>query len=220
MSATEPGRPERGVWLRDDSSRNDLAVFAERARALDETAVVRLRNRADGLLGVWAQTGFDVLAGRAVAGEARPADISCAADQLVSALRTPHDSGFVDPGYPMDSAWRGALPSESGFVHLDDVPAAVVQDLARQGADVSREAGGHGPPAALLDQFVLQVSSDTGAVGVPLRCALALAAMRFIPQDCPAAEVVRVRVSPAWLRVDARYGSIFRRLGPAPLVLV
>ena len=46
MSATEPGRPERGVWLRDDSSRNDLAVFAERARALDATAVCMQRSQA------------------------------------------------------------------------------------------------------------------------------------------------------------------------------
>lgn len=220
MSGTDPGSPERGVWLRDDAARNDLAVFADRARVLDETAVVRLRNRSDGLLGVWAQTGFDVLAGRAVAALARPADISCAADQLVRTLRAPGDPGFVDTGFPMDSAWRGALPGESGFVHLDDVPAAVVADLARQGAEASREAGGHGPPAALLDQDVLQVSSQTDEVGVPLRCVLALAAMRFIPEECPDTEVVRVRVSPAWLRVDARYGSIFRRRGPAPLVLV
>ena len=80
-------------------------------------------------------------------------------------------------------------------------------------------AGGHGPPAALLDQNVLAVSSDTDTVGVPLRCALALAAMRFIPEQCPDSEVVRVRVSPVWLRVDARYGSVFRRRDPAPLVL-
>jgi hypothetical protein len=203
--------PERGIWLRDDSSRNDLAVFAERARVLDEAAVVRLRNRSDGLLGVWAHTGFDVLAGRAVAGVARPADISCAADQLTRALRSVDATGYVDPGFPMDSAWRGALPAESGFVHLDDVPATIVQDLARQGAEASRDAGGHGPPAGLLDQNVLRVSSEADEVGVPLRCALALAAMRFIPENHPAAEVVRVRVSPAWLRIDARFGSVFRR---------
>jgi hypothetical protein len=42
MSGTDPGPPERGVWLREDAARNDLAVFAERARVLDEAAVVRL----------------------------------------------------------------------------------------------------------------------------------------------------------------------------------
>jgi hypothetical protein len=210
---------ERGVWLRDHAARNDLAVFAERTRVLDDAAVVRLRNRADGLLGVWAHTGFDVLAGRAVAGTVRPADISCAADQLAQALGVSGESGYIDPGYPMDSAWRGPLPPDSGFVHLDDVPATVVADLARQGAEASREAGGHGPPAALLNSNVLQVSSDAEEVGVPLRCALALAAMRFIPEESSDGEVVRVRVSPVWLRVDARYGTIFHRRVPGPLVL-
>lgn len=211
--------PDRGLWLADESSRNDLAVFAERARALDESAVVRLRNRADGLLGVWVLTGFDVLAGRAIAGSVRPTDITCAADGLVAALRASAGLVGVDPGYPMDSAWRGALPPEGGFVHLDDVPAAVLTDLAHQGAELSGEYGGHGPPASLLDQEVLEVSAGEHTVGVPMRCVLALAAMRFVPQDCPDSEIVRVRAAPAWLRIDARFGSVFRRRGPTPLVL-
>lgn len=219
MSGTEPPGPERGVRLRDDAARNDLAVFAERVRVLDETAVVRLRNRSDGLLGTWAQTGFDVLAGRAVAGTVRPADISCAADQLVRALRTADATGFLDPGYPMDSAWRGALPPESGFVHLDDVPATVLQDLARQGAEVSRDTGGHGPPAGLLDQEVLHVSGGGSSVAVPMRCVLALAAMRFIPEQSGAAEMVRVRASPSWIRIDARYGSVARCRNEFPLTV-
>lgn len=220
-SGSNPGghAPERGIWVADPAQRHDLTAFVGRARILDEMAVVRLRNRADGLLGMWVATGFDVLAGRSVAGEVRPADMACAADQLARALATPDASGFVNPGYPMDSAWRGALPPETGFAHFDDVPASVLEELAQQGADLARDSGGHGPPASLLDQDVLQVSAGTEAVGVPMRCVLALAAMRFVPERPTAAEVVRVRAMPAWLRIDARFGSVFHHRGAAALLV-
>lgn len=199
---------ERGAWITDTGGRHDLAVFAERARVLDDAAVIRLRTRSDGLVGAWVATGFGVLAGRAVAGRINPGDLTCAADALARALRTEDPTGYANPGYPLDSAWRGALPPENGFVHLDDVPAAVLADLARQGADAAREAGGHGPPASLLDQEVLEVSGDHDVVGVPMRCVLALTAMRFIPDEPDDAEVVRVRAAPTWLRLDARFGTV------------
>ena len=226
---------ERGIWITDAGYRNDLGLFAERARRLDEAAVIRLRTRADRLVGAWVATGFGVLAVRVVAGEIRPADLSCAADRLVDGLRDADDTGYVDPGYPMDSGWRGALPPETGFFHVDDVPVRVFADLARRGADLAREHGSaHGPPASLLDQEVLRVGSDLAGIGIPMRCVLALAAMRFLPHtdeprsdeprsDEPQAdenvELVRVRLSPTWLRIDARFGSVFRRRGDPALVL-
>jgi len=222
---------ERGVWIPDVAQRNDLAVFAERARRLDDAAVIRLRTRADGLVGAWVVTGFDVLAARVVAGRIRPADLSCAADQLVAGLAHADGSGYADPGFPMDSGWRGVLPPETGFVHLDDIPVPVLVELARRGADLAREHGSaHGPPASLLDQEVLQVGSGSSAVGVPMRCVLALAAMRFLPEtaghdtdgldtDGHETDVVRVRVMPTWLRIDARFGSVLRRRGDPALVL-
>ena len=78
----DAGTGERGVWISDPAARHDLVVFAERARALDEAAVIRLRSRADGLIGAWVATGFDVLAGRAVAGTIQPADLTCAAEGI------------------------------------------------------------------------------------------------------------------------------------------
>lgn len=211
--------PERGLWVADSAQRNDLGVFAHRAQLLDPSAVVRLHVRADGLLGAWVSTGFDVLAARVVRGTLRPADVTCAADALLRGLGNPDEQGFVDTGYPMDSAWRGALPAETGFLHLDDVPAAVLADLARTGADLAREYGGHGPPTSLLDQEVLAVSGGAGSVAVPMRCVLAMAAMRFLTEDPAPDEVVRVRLSPAWLRLDARYGSVFRRRGASALLI-
>ena len=226
VSGLRPGVAERGVWIPDPGHRQDLAVFAECAQRLDEAAVIRLHTRTDDLVGAWVATGFDVLAARVVAGRIRPLDFSCAADRLAIGLRAADDSGFYDPGYPMDSAWRGVLPPETGFAHLDDVPVPVLVDLARRGADLAREHGSaHGPPASLLDQEVLQVGSGPSAVGVPMRCVLALAAMRFLPDIASEAapgvaeDVVRVRVLPAWLRIDARFGSVFRRRGDPATVL-
>lgn len=204
------------------AQRADLGVFVERALRLDETAVIRLRMRADGLLGAWVATVFDVLAVRVVAGRMEPGDVTCAADQLRRGLMecdlSPDESGSIEAGLPMDSAWRGALPPESGFVHLDDVPVDVVASLAKQGADLAREnAGPHGPPASLLDQEVLHVSAGSNEAAVPMRCVMALTAMGFMP-EAPG-EVVRVRALPGWLRIDARFGSVFRRRGDPALLL-
>lgn len=200
--------------------RSDLAVFVERALRLDEAAVVRLRARPDGLVTAWVATGLDVLAGRVVAGHLSPDDVSCGANELARGLRDVDASGDVDAGYPMDSAWRGVLPPDTGFTHLDDVPAAVLTDLAQRGVGLAKEhSSAHGPPASLLDQDVLQVSSGDVTVGVPMRCVFALAAMGFVSEPPGDDEFVRVRLSPTWLRIDARYGSVYRRRGDPAVVL-
>lgn len=201
----------------DEAQRRDLTVFAARALRLDDATVIRLRVRSDGLVGAWVATGFDVLAGRVVAGEVESADVTLAAGELRRVLEQA-DSGWFDAGAPMNSAWRGAIPPETGFAHLDDVPVEAVTGLARQGAELARDnAGPQGPPASLLDQEVLRVSSATESASVPMRCVFALAAMGFMPDAD--GEVVRVRATPTWLRIDARYGSVFRRRG-GPAVLL
>jgi hypothetical protein len=197
---------------------------------LDDAAVIRLRERAGGLVAAWVATGFDVLASRVVHGRIKPADLSAGADALSAGLMAMDRTGYVDPGFPMDSAWRGALPPETGFVHLDDVPARAVLDLAQRGVALAKEhSSAHGPPASLLDQEVVAVSSGDASVGIPMRCVFALTAMGFLPQsgaaeqldpDTVAAdEIVRVRALPAWLRIDARFGSVYRRRGDPALVL-
>lgn len=215
---------ERGVWLTDEAHRDDLAAFAERAIRLDEAAVIRLRQRTDGLLAAWFATGFDVLATRVVAGRVNPPDLSAGADALAAGLQAMDRGGFVEPGFALDSAWRGALPPDSGFVHLDDVPARVVLDLAERGGTlVKQHSGGQGPPVSLLDQEVVAVSSADDSVGIPMRCVFALTAMGFLPQAGSAVgadEIVRVRVTPTWLRIDARFGSVYRRRGDPAVVLL
>jgi hypothetical protein len=217
---------ERGLWLGPESraaQRTDLAKFVDNALRLDDAAVIRLRARSAGLLTAWVATGFDVLASRVVIGEVRPDDLSVGADALVRALPAMDDSGYVDPGFAMDSAWRGALPPESGFTHLEDIPARVVLDLAQRGARLAKEhSSSHGPPVSLLDQEVIQVSSADASVGLPMRCVFALTAMGFLPPTPDAVgadEIIRVRILPTWLRVDARFGSVYRRRGDPALLL-
>lgn len=217
---------DRGVWLGPDSvaaHRADLAAFVERAARLDAAAVIRLRNRSAGELTAWAATGLDVLASRVVAGTVRPDDLSVGADALTQGLAAVDRSGYVDPGFPMDSAWRGVLPPDSGFGHLDDVPARLMLDLAQRGSQLAKDHGSaQGPPVSLLDQEVIRVSAGGDSVGIPMRCVFALTAMGFLPQEADAvdsAEIVRVRVLRAWLRLDARFGSVYRRRGHPAVVL-
>ena len=223
MAPLTRGVTERGLWLRDAAHRADLTTFVDHAIRLDDAAVIRLRSRSAGLLTAWVATGFDVLASRVVAGRVRPEDLSVGADGLARGLSAMDSAGYVDPGFAMDSAWRGALPPATGFTHLDDIPAGVMLDLAASGARLAKEhSSSHGPPVSLLDQEVIRVSSADVSVGLPMRCVFALTAMGFLPQSpdaIDADEIIRVRITPAWLRIDARFGSVYRRRGSPALVL-
>lgn len=55
-----------------------------------------------------------------------------------------------------------------------------------------------------------------------MRCVFALTAMGFLPQSpdaVDAGELIRVRILPTWLRLDARFGSVYRRRGDPALLL-
>lgn len=217
---------DRAVVIPEAGDRTNLAAFLGRAVRLDEAAVVRLRRRDAEHVTAWATTGFDVVSARVVRATMRPDDIVVAADGLLGAV-TAAGADEIDPGFPMDSAWRGALPPDQGFVHVDDVPARVLVDLARQGTEVAADHGGHGTPASLLDQEVLTVDGNGERIGVRMRAVFALTAMGFVPGGdvegavVDPAEVVRVRATGTWLRLDARYGSVVaRRGGDIPLSVV
>jgi hypothetical protein len=214
---------QRGLWLAGAGHRRDLSAFVGRAVRTEAAAVIRLRARSDGLLTAWAGTGLDVLASRAVAGRLHPADVCVDAGELARGLADVDGAGYVDPGAAVDSAWRGALPPEAGFSHLDDVPVEAVRELAQRGVQLAKEHGRtQGPPDWLLDQEVVRVSSADTSVGIPMRCVFALTAMGFLsppPNDGGTDEAVRVRIRPSWLRIDARFGSVYRRRGDPPLLL-
>ncbi|MUM16194.1 hypothetical protein FZI91_11410 [Mycobacterium sp. CBMA271] len=204
---------EAPLRVRDAVDRNDLMTFLTRTLRIDDSAVVRLRAREDGRVVIWAATQFDVLVCRAVRGELSNPDITAAADELLRGLQAPDPDGYVNPGFPMDSVWRGALPADNGFEYLDDIPARSVLELAQRGGELAREHGSaHGPPVSLLDQSVVAIEGANGQqIDVPMRCVFALTAMGFIPTSPADDEPVRVRALPAWLRLDARFGSVYRR---------
>ncbi|MCX0273774.1 hypothetical protein NLM24_24405 [Nocardia zapadnayensis] len=208
---------QRVLSVPDPAERENLATFLTRAQRLDPAAVVRMRRRGTGLVAAWVATGFEALATRTIAAELAADDVTVGVDTVLTGLSTP---GPIDLGYSLDSAWRGALPPDSGFGHIDDLPARTLVELAERGADLAKEHGsGHGPPASLLDQTVLTVSAAQVRVQVPMRVVFALTAMDFIPHAgeradsgrIPPGELVRVRASNTWLRLDARYGSVARR---------
>ena len=88
------------------------------------------------------------------------------------------------------------------------------------------QGSGHGPPTSLLDQQVLDVAGETTeeVVNVSMRSIFALTAMGFVRQAddhditetsglelIDADEVVRLRCTPVWARLDARFGSVYQR---------
>jgi hypothetical protein len=192
----------------DADERSDLGAFVARVVRLDQAASVRLHAGADTVT-AWAPTPFDVLATRTVHGRIDPPDVTVPANALLTALAVER-SATVDPG--AGGIWSGQLPPDSGWSPVDVVPAADIDALAERGLAVAREnAGPLGPPAALLDQTVLTVSAQAGpTVKVPLRCLFALSGMGFLGGE-GGDEMVRVSVTEAWLRLDARYGAVVRR---------
>ncbi|GAB09601.1 hypothetical protein GOARA_043_00760 [Gordonia araii NBRC 100433] len=218
---------DRELTLASASDAADVAAFTARLLRLDEAAVVRLQQRDDGLVGLWGTTGFEVLATRAVFGSLTPGDVVCDARTLGGAAGSGALS--IDPGFALDSAWRGALPPQSGYRQVDDVPLRTIVDLAQRGAALAKEPiGGHGPATSLLDQVVLEVADHSGdtSVGVALRSLFALTGMGFARDrngraisesstldDIDDDEPVRVRASGTWIRLDARFGAVYQRRG-------
>lgn len=202
----------------DPDDRGDLGAFVARVVRLDQAALVRLQ-AGGGTVTAWAATPFDVIATRAVHGALEPADVTMPAAGLLTAL-TVERADTVDPG--SGGFWHGELPPSVGWQPVDDVPAAELERLTERGLAVAREnAGPMGPPASLLDQTVLTVSTGARpAVKVPLRCLFALSGMGFLGDTGPDAGVVRVSATGTWLRLDARYGAVVRRrLTALPLLV-
>lgn len=207
--------------LADASGRENLGAFVARAVRLEASAVVRMRRRpgSGDVVEAWTATPFDVLATRSVRGSLTPSDVTVSGSELLAALAVARGS-VVDPGPSRDLLWRSELPGFDGWMHVDDLPLDVVNDVTDRGLDVAREnAGPKGtPPASLLDQPVLTVSGGSFDIKVPMRVLFAISGMGFTGGSGSgsggsgrAEDVVRVSATESWLRLDARFGAVVRR---------
>lgn len=198
------------LFVADAADRDDLGAFVARSVRLDQQAVVRLKERGDGVVEAWVATPFDVLATRAVPGRVLPSDVTVSGSELLAALAVVGGER-LDPGPPRDLMWRAALPPGDGWLVVDELPMRVVSELADRGIEVARRNPGPrgSAPTSLLDQHVLTVSGSGLDVKVPMRCLFALSGMGFLTDDDEG--TVRVTATDSWLRLDARYGAVLRR---------
>lgn len=214
--------PMPELVLEQPSERDDLGAFVARAVRLDADCVVRLRARTGDaaespLIDAWLATPFDVLATRTVGGVVNPADVTVSGNELLAALAVVGGKR-VNPGPVRDLLWRSPLPPAQGWQLIDELPVAVVAELADQGIEVARRnSGPHGaPPSALLDQSVLTVQGVDAEVAIPLRCLFALSGMGFLgsgkgDESTENGTMVRITATDSWLRMDAHYGAVIRR---------
>lgn len=203
--------PTTTLRIPDAADRETLTAFVARAIRLDGQAVVRLRNRGNGVVEAWVATPFEVLATRAVHGEITPRDVTVSGNELLAALAiTPGER--MDPGPPCDLLWHSELPIGADWKQVEPLPAEVIIELAGKGVELARNnLEPHGtPPTSLMDQVVLTVTEGSLEVKVPMRCLFALSGMGFVDSSFPD-DVVRVTATSSWLRLDARYGAVVRR---------
>jgi hypothetical protein len=198
----------------------DAGAFLARLIRLDPSALVRLRpivpsdrpapaGGPGGVVALWGQLPFDVLATRLVAGSVA-GDTTVRAGELLAAL----------PGGPLparrDADWRGALPPAGEPPLVESVPVEAVRAIAGSAATTLRDAAGRGTGErrvrdAILDHIAITLSSDgatsSRAVEVPTRVVTGLARMGFL-----GVEPVRFRADRGWLCAQATYGAVwFRR---------
>lgn len=210
------------IVIQEPADRDDLRIFLRRLLRLDDAMVVRLTDGGDNRMRVWARTPFGALVVRGLGGHCPGGDVVSGADHLLTELDVlPHGDlqGRIDPGMPLTSSWQGLLPPTDGFTAVDNIPAQVLLDLTQSGREVAREnAGPAGLPPSLLDQETLTVSGeDNEPVGIDMRTVFSLVMCGFIPERAgrtPEDEPVRVSTRGAWVRLDARYGTAYRRTDP------
>lgn len=207
------------IAIPDPADRDDLRTLLRRLLRLDEATVVRLTDSGENRMRVWARTPFGALVVRGLGGHCPGGDVVSGADHLLTeldVLARGDLQGRIDPGMPLTSSWQGLLPVTDGFEPIEVIPAQVLLDLTESGRSVAREnAGPAGLPPSLLDQEALSVSGDDGEpVGVDMRTVFSVVMCGFVPERsgrAPEGEPVRVSTRGAWVRLDARYGTAFRR---------
>ena len=226
--------PERGIWLDDATHREDLATFVERAVRLDDAAVIRLRERPGGSGGGLGRNRFR-RAGQPGGGgpgatgrperrrrRARPGP-GCDGPQR---SRRPGISDGL--GMARRAAARHRLRPHRRRARAGGAGSGAARRRAGEGArQLTRAAGVAARPGGTRGQLrarrrrhpdALRIRLDRN--GFPAAVVGSRArAWGLDPETVAADEIVRVRALPAWLRIDARFGSVYRRRGDPALVL-
>lgn len=214
-----------------------VAAMLQRAMRFDAASLARLRQR-DEFVDVFVHTPFGVLASRsahgvvgdgaAAGGSGSAGGVVVRAADLAALLGTSGDVGPADAvageAPEAQALWPGVLPPATGFVLLDQVPAAVVADLAGKGKELTRQfSTSVGPPASLLEQEVLRVRGGEVEVGVPMRMIFACVNLGFVPglgssADADVPRHLRVSALDRWVRLDAAYGTVWLMRGGVNLL--
>lgn len=207
-----------------------LMAVALRVQHLNSAALARVADLGDGSCDVFFTTPFGVTVARRVRGTVSRDGVVIPIMELIEGLKAEESDGdfgatAVDACelsfHSHDGAWPGALPPLSAFELLDEIPAADALRLADEGRALARQFSGPlGPPASLLDQEVIHVTSADGTkdCAIPMRSIFACAALSFIPPlgaNLPASipRTLRVSVAGRWVRIDAPFGSVYRNEG-------
>lgn len=214
----------------------ELAPLLRRCVGLDPSTLARIRLDADTATAL-VRLPFRVLASRTVTVSDPDAAASSAKDVTVAAAQTLDwlDGARTDAPDNQDAQWRGGAPPRTGWRRLDTVPDQVIRGLVRSGALALKEAAAReGVPDAqpraavsdaLLDAVVLTIGDAAEAtddvaeampgVTITLRPLSALTRMGFLPRGGSAA----VDVAGRWVRVAARYGSVYAEKPGSALTL-
>ena len=203
----------------------EIEPLIRRMVELDANAVVRLRRDTDRLTAL-VRTPFAVLAARSVQSTPvdAPLDTTVRGSELLA-----WTASEADEPVARDAEWRWALPPQTGWQRVDQIPDDVIRGLVRSGALALKEAAdregvpGAQPRAevadALLDSIVLTVTSSDNAMGsveITLRSVSALTRLGFLARGSHAV----VDRSGRWARVAGSYGTVYLETAPLGLSML
>ena len=210
MTTGSPPDPGHGAADRHDPHDRDqwveLAPLIRRVARFDEATAVRLRRRGERISAL-AVLPSGALVGRTVLAVAAgpPLDWTVRAGELRFWLE-----GASNPvPAAAEAAWTRAIPPPDGWRRVDTVPAEVVRDLVRQGAEAHRDAADRdlGARAArtLLEAPVLTLTGGGTTAQLSNRELAALVSMDFLPDG---GRIIAARHG-RWTRAAAQFGSVF-----------
>ncbi|MGC0421567.1 hypothetical protein [Embleya sp. AB8] len=207
--------------LADSAAAADLGGYLARLLRYDRRAVVRIRAEGS-VLGTFGHPPFGEAASGVItlrASElAEPAtvDATVSAGQLLDAIAD--DASVVPPASVTGPGWAGLLPPRTGWARVAELG---VLDLAHEvaaGVAEFRARTEPGMARADLDRIAAGIWTRPMAGRLPLRAAHAAQSFGFLGPPDAAARVEVLRAG-AWLRLEARYGSVSVRREGAPGLL-